>query len=60
MDKVTAKIVIDSAKEGDAIARDIFDTYVDSLIQRSSQSSFSWIPRWWLSAAGSVWRGFPL
>jgi glucokinase len=31
MDKVTAKIVIDSAKEGDAIARDIFNTYVDSL-----------------------------
>ncbi len=31
MDNVTAKIVIDSAKEGDPIARDIFDTYVDSL-----------------------------
>jgi glucokinase len=31
MDNVTAKIVIDSAKEGDTIARDIFNTYVDSL-----------------------------
>ncbi len=31
MDQVTAKIVIDSAKEGDTIAFDIFNTYVDSL-----------------------------
>jgi len=31
MDNVTAKIVIDSAKEGDAIAMDIFYSYVDSL-----------------------------
>jgi glucokinase len=31
MDNVTAKIVIDSAKEGDSIATDIFNTYVDSL-----------------------------
>ena len=31
MDKVTAKTVIDSAKEGDAVAMDIFNTYVDSL-----------------------------
>lgn len=31
MNNVTAKIVIDSAKEGDAIALDIFNTYVDSL-----------------------------
>ncbi len=31
MNKVTAKIVIDSAKEGDAIALDIFNTYVDTL-----------------------------
>lgn len=31
MDRVTAKIVMDSAKEGDTIAKDIFNTYVDSL-----------------------------
>lgn len=31
MNNVTAKIVIDSAKEGDTIARDIFNAYVDSL-----------------------------
>jgi glucokinase len=31
MDNVTAKTVIDCAKEGDAIALDIFNTYVDSL-----------------------------
>jgi len=31
MDKVTAKIVIDSAREGDAFACDIFNAYVDSL-----------------------------
>ncbi len=31
MNKVTAKMVIDSAKEGDFIAKDIFYTYVDSL-----------------------------
>lgn len=31
MDKVTAKLVIDCAKAGDAIARDIFDRYVDQL-----------------------------
>lgn len=31
MENVTAKLVIDSAKEGDTIALDIFNTYVDSL-----------------------------
>lgn len=31
MNNVTAKIVIDSAREGDTIAKDIFHTYVDSL-----------------------------
>ncbi len=31
MNNVTAKIVIDSAKEGDPIALDIFNTFVDSL-----------------------------
>lgn len=31
MDKVDAKLVIDCAKEGDAIAFDIFDRYVDQL-----------------------------
>jgi glucokinase len=31
MNNVTAKIVIDSAKEGDAVALDIFNTYVDTL-----------------------------
>lgn len=31
MNKVTAKIVIDCAKEGDAVACDIFEQYVDSL-----------------------------
>jgi len=31
MDKVTAKIVIDSAREGDAYACDIFNAYVDAL-----------------------------
>jgi glucokinase len=31
MNNVTAKIVIDSAKEGDTIAMDIFNTYVDQL-----------------------------
>jgi len=31
MNNVTAKIVIDSAREGDPIAKDIFDTFVDSL-----------------------------
>lgn len=31
MNNVTAKVVIDSAKEGDPIALDIFHTYVDSL-----------------------------
>lgn len=31
MNLVTAKIVIDSAKEGDPIAKDIFNTYVDHL-----------------------------
>jgi Transcriptional regulator/sugar kinase len=31
MNNVTAKIVIDSAKEGDAVAMDIFSTYVDTL-----------------------------
>ncbi|HWQ80479.1 MAG TPA: ROK family protein [Anaerovoracaceae bacterium] len=31
MDKVTAKVVIDSAREGDAFACDIFNSYVDSL-----------------------------
>ncbi len=31
MDKVSAKTVVDSAKEGDAVAMDIFNTYVDSL-----------------------------
>lgn len=31
MDRVTAKIVMDSAKEGDTIAKDIFNTYVESL-----------------------------
>jgi glucokinase len=31
MNNVTAKIVIDSAKEGDAIAKEIFNAYVDSL-----------------------------
>ncbi|HML35915.1 MAG TPA: ROK family protein [Bacillota bacterium] len=31
MNNVTAKTVIDSAKEGDAIALDIFNAYVDSL-----------------------------
>lgn len=31
MNNVTAKTVIDSAKEGDAIALDIFNTYVESL-----------------------------
>jgi glucokinase len=29
--KVTAKLVVDSAREGDAVAMDIFRTYVDSL-----------------------------
>lgn len=31
INRVTAKVVIDSAKEGDAIALDIFNTYVDTL-----------------------------
>ncbi len=31
MNRVSAKMVIDSAKEGDTIARDIFNTYVDHL-----------------------------
>jgi glucokinase len=31
MNRVTAKIVIDCAKEGDAVACDIFEQYVDSL-----------------------------
>ena len=31
MNNVTAKIVIDSAREGDPIAKDIFHTFVDSL-----------------------------
>ena len=31
MNNVTAKIVMDSAKERDAIAMDIFNTYVDHL-----------------------------
>lgn len=31
MNRVTAKLVIDSAKEGDRIAKDIFDRYVDQL-----------------------------
>lgn len=31
MEKVTAKIVVDSAKEGDAVARDIFNTFIESL-----------------------------
>ena len=31
MNRVTAKTVIDSAKEGDTIAKDIFNTYVDHL-----------------------------
>ena len=31
MERVTAKIVMDSAKEGDTIAKDIFNRYVDQL-----------------------------
>lgn len=31
MNRVTAKVVMDSAKEGDPIAREIFNTYVDHL-----------------------------
>lgn len=31
MNKVTAKLVLDCAQKGDAIARDIFDRYVDQL-----------------------------
>lgn len=31
MEKVTAKIVVDCAREGDAFAKDIFNTYLESL-----------------------------